>query len=222
MILHEPTVIERNVKCPFCGYEHAMIISKEDKIKTGLGLPAYGLRSLFRLMYLGIFHIAISGFRIFQITQKKDTCTYIFCPDCGNTVSANAPEEIQQESEEPKLYRIKTNKVVTGFSKGLSEYTGIPVLWIRICNIVYAALGIYFLIAICIPYKEDVEAGIVDNRKFAKARKGKWIFGICKGVSNYTDIPVVWIRLWACLIGFLVLPVIAYIVMGIVFKRKGD
>lgn len=86
----------------------------------------------------------------------------------------------------------------------------------------YAALGIYFLIAICIPYKEDVEAGIVDNRKFAKARKGKWIFGICKGISNYTDIPVVWIRLWACLIGFLVLPVIAYIVMGIVFKRKGD
>mgnify|MGYP001069047030 CR=1 FL=1 len=221
MILNSPTIIERDVKCPFCGYEHAMVINKEDKMRTGIGLPAYGLRSLLRFMYLFIFHIAISGLRLFQITQKKDICTYIFCPECGNTVSANAPEEIKQELEEPKLYRIKTNKVVTGLSKGISEFTGIPVLWIRICNILYAALGIYFLIAICIPFKEDVEAGNV-NRKFAKARKGKWLFGICKGISNYTDIPVVWIRIWACILGLSIVPVIAYIVMGIAFKREEE
>lgn len=222
MILNNPTIIERDVKCPFCGSGQAMLICKEEKMRTGFGLPAYGLRSLLRLMYLGIFHVAISGFRLFQITRKKDICTYVFCPECGNAVSANAPEEIKQESEEPKLYRIKTNKVVTGLSKGLSEYTGIPVLWIRICNIIYAIMGIYFLIAICMPYKEDVEAGIADNRKFAKARKGKWLFGICKGISNYTDIPVVWIRLWACLVGCLVLPLIFYIIVGIAFKRKED
>ncbi len=217
-----PTVIERDVKCPFCNYEHAMLIDKEDCMKTGVGLPAYGLKSLLRFMYLFIFHIAISGLRFFQITRKKEKSTYIFCPACGNAVSANAPEEVRQEAEGPKLYRIKTNRVVTGLSKGISEFTGIPVLWIRICNIMYAAMGIYFLIAICIPYKEDVEAGITDNRKFAKARKGKWIFGICKGISNYTDIPVVWIRIWACVLGVTFIPVIAYIVMGIVFKREEE
>ena len=222
MKLNSPTVIERDVKCPFCGDEHAMLINKEDGMKTGVGLPAYGLRSLLRFMYLLIIHIAISGLRLFQITRKKAVSTYIFCPACGNTVSANAPEKIKQEAEEPKLYRIKKNKVVTGLSKGIAEFTGIPVLWVRICNVLYAAMGIYFLIAICIPYKEDVEAGIVDNRKFAKAKKGKWIFGICKGIANYTDIPVVWIRIWACVLGATVLPAIAYLIIGLVFKREEE
>lgn len=222
MKLNNPTVIERNVKCPFCGDEHAMLINKEDGMKTGVGLPAYGLMSLLRFMYLFIVHIATNGLRLFQVTRKKAVSTYIFCPACGNTVSANAPEEIKQEAEEPKLYRIKKNKVVTGLSKGIAEFTGIPVLWVRICNVVYAATGIYFLIAICIPYKEDVEAGIVDERKFAKAVKGKWIFGICKGISNYTDIPVVWIRIWACVLGAMFIPAIAYLIMGIAFKKKEE
>lgn len=215
MKLNNPTVIERNVKCPFCGDEHAMLINKEDGMKTGIGLPAYGLKSLLRFMYLNIVHIAISGFRLFQITRKKAISTYIFCPACGNAASANAPEEIKQEAEEPKLYRIKTNKAVTGLSKGIAEYTGLPVLWVRICNILYAAMGIYFLIAICIPYKEDVEAGIVEHRKFAKAREGKWIFGICKGISNYTDIPVGWIRLFACIFAMYFIPVIVYIIAAV-------
>ena len=75
MKLSSPTVIERNVKCPFCGDEHAMLINKEDGMKTGVGLPAYGLRSLLRFMYLFIFHIAISGLRLFQITRKKAVST---------------------------------------------------------------------------------------------------------------------------------------------------
>jgi len=213
-------VIVRDMHCPYCGSEKAVLINKEDGMKTGFGLPSYGLCSLLRFMYLFIFHIAISGFRIFQITRKKDVSTYIFCPACGNSVSANAPEEIKEELEEPKLYRVKTNKAVTGLSKGIAEFTGIPVLWIRICNIIYAAMGIYFLIAVCIPYREDVEAGTVDERRFAKAQNGKWIFGLCKGISNYTDIHVFWIRLWACILGMMVFPAIAYIILGIVIKKK--
>lgn len=219
MKLSNTTVIERDVKCPFCDSPNAMIISREEGMKTGIGLPSYGLRSLLRFMYLSIIHIAISGFRMYQLTQKRAISTYIFCPACGNSASANPTQEIKQENEEPKLYRIKTNKVVTGLSRGIAEYTGIPVLWVRICNIFLAAVGIYFLVAACIPYKEDVEAGVVDNRKFAKAIKGRWIFGICKGISNYTDIPVVWIRIWMCIFGIALIPTIAYIVMGIVIKR---
>ncbi len=215
-----PTVIERNVKCPFCGDEHAMLINKEDGTKTGVGLPSYGLRSFLRFLYLFILHIVLSGLRLFQITRKKDISTYIFCPNCGNSVSANAPQEIKQEAEEPKLYRIKNGKVVSGLSKGISEYTGIPVLWIRICNIFYAMTGIYFLIAACLTYKEDVEAGTIDNREFKKATRGKWLFGICKGISNYIDIPVVWIRIWACILGLCVIPLIAYIIVGIAYKKK--
>lgn len=214
------TVIEREIKCPFCGDSHAMIISKEEGSKMGVGLPAFGLRSLLRFLYLSVIHIAISGFRWFQITRQKNISTYLFCPACGNTVSANAPEEIKQEFEAPKLYRIKTDKCVTGLSKGIAEYTGIPVLWVRICNILYAAMGIYFLIAICIPYKEDVLSGVVNDRKFAKATRGKWLFGICRGVANYTDIPVFWIRLWMCILGLAVVPAIAYLVLGIVIQRE--
>ncbi len=216
---HEsPTVIERDIKCPFCENPHALLISKDEGMKTGVGLPAYGLRSLLRFIYLYIIHIAVSGLRLLQISRKKNVATYIFCPACGNSVSANPPEEIKQEFEEPSLYRIKKNKVVTGLSQGIAEFTGIPVLWVRICNIVYAAMGIYFLIAICIPYKEDVETGVVNDRKFSKAKEGKWLFGLCKGIANYTDISVVWIRIWACLLGSMFIPAIAYIVLGVVLK----
>ncbi len=222
MKLNNPTVIERNIKCPFCGDEHAMLINKEDGMKTGVGLPAYGLKSLLSFMYLNIVHIAINGLRLFQITRRKAISTYIFCPACGNAVSANAPEEIRREMEEPKLYRIKTNKAVTGLSKGIAEFTGIPVLWVRICNILYAAMGIYFLIAICIPFKEDVESGAAEHREFAKAKTGKWIFGICKGIANYSGIPVAWVRVLTCICGLAVAPAIAYIVAGIVIKKVGD
>ncbi len=219
---NNPTVIERDVKCPYCDNPHAILINKEDGMKTGVGLPAYGLKSLLCFMYLFIVHIAISGLRLFQITKKKYTTSYIFCPTCGNSVSANAPEEIKEENEAPSLYRIKTNKVATGLSKGIAEYTGIPVLWIRICNILYALTGIYFFVAACIPYKEDVEEGIADQRKFAKAKNGKWIFGLCKGVANYTDIPVVWVRLLFCFYACTILPLIAYIVIGLVFKKEEE
>jgi len=219
---NNPTVVERDVKCPYCQSPNAILINKEDGMKTGVGLPAYGLKSLLCFMYLSIIHIAMNGLRLFQITRKKFTTSYIFCPECGNSVSANAPEEIKEENEAPKLYRIRKGKLVTGLSKGISEYTGIPVLWVRICNLAYAATGIYFLVAACISFKEDAEAGIVDDRKFVKAKNGKWIFGICKGVANYTEIPVVWIRIWTCILGLCVLPAIAYLVIGLAFKKEEE
>jgi phage shock protein PspC (stress-responsive transcriptional regulator) len=48
-----------------------------------------------------------------------------------------------------------------GYCKGIAEYTGIPVLWIRIMTVLYGLTFIgtllYFFISICIPFKEDVE-----------------------------------------------------------------
>lgn len=244
MKIDNPTVIKRDIQCPFCQYEHALLINKEDGMKTGIGFPAYGLRSFISFLYLFIFHIIINGFRLIQITHKKDVSTYIFCPACGNAVSANAPEEIKNESEGSKLYRIKTDKVVTGLSRGIAEFTGIPVLWIRICNIWHAVTGLYFFIAILLSYREDAEAGI-PHRKFAKAKKGKWIFGIIKGIANYADIPVVWLRFWLCfwggvfLISIIVLairmrglplaailviliPILVYVAAGLLCKKKED
>ena len=55
MKLSSPTVIERNVKCPFCGDEHAMLINKEDGMKTGVGLPASYALSV--LLSLPQFHL---------------------------------------------------------------------------------------------------------------------------------------------------------------------
>lgn len=48
MKLNAPTVIERDVKCPFCGDEHAMLINKEDGMETYISCPAYGLRFFLR------------------------------------------------------------------------------------------------------------------------------------------------------------------------------
>lgn len=194
----ENEFIEKDIHCPYCDTNQAVLISKTISKKISIQLPAYGLRFILSLLYLSFLHIWRYGYKLIEAIKVIDNITYVFCPNCGNSYSMAPPEVIKEETEEPKFYRIREGRICMGLCKGISEYTGISVLWIRIMTIFYGLTVIgailYFLIGACIPFKENAEQGLY-REKFYRIAKGKDIMGLCKGFSVYTDIPVGWVRL---------------------------
>ena len=67
---------------------------------------------------------------------------------------------VKEEVKEPKFYRVREGKAIMGFCTGVSKYTGIPLLWVRIMGVFYGitlvGIALYFLISICVPFEEDV------------------------------------------------------------------
>lgn len=138
-------VILKNVHCPYCNTDEAVLINKETANKYSLQLPAFGLKFLLSVMYLGFIHIYRYGCKLIQIVKKNDNLTYCFCPKCGNSYSLNAPSEITNENEDKKLYKIENGKLLKGICKGISVLTEIPLLWIRIMTTIYGVWEIFAL-----------------------------------------------------------------------------
>lgn len=214
---NKETIISKDVHCPYCNYDQALLVSKNTSKRVSLQLPAFGLKFILSLLYLAIVQIWIYGFKLVEITKTVDNVTYGFCPKCGNSYSMAAPEVIKEEVKAPKFYRVSEGKVCMGMCKGISEYTGISLLWVRIMTVIYGLTVVgailYFLIGACIPFREDAEKGI-DDKKFYRVRKGKDIMGLCKGFSEYTDIPVMWVRIFTVLFGATVIGTILYFIIS--------
>jgi len=211
-------IILRDVHCPYCNTDKALLMSRKSTSTIGLRLPAYGLRYILSLLYLSVLHMWRYGYKIIEISKGREYSAYGFCPNCGNSYSAGAPDEVKAEVNDPKLYRVRKGKSITGFCKGISEYTDIPVLWIRIITAIYGLTVVgaffYFLIAVCIPFKEDVESGAIENKRFYLPREGKVIMGLCMGISVYTEISVVWIRILAVILALSIFPIVLYFICG--------
>lgn len=217
-------IVERDIHCPFCNTDNAVLVNKTTSRISSIQFPAFGLKFLFSVLYLSLIHIIINGFKIIEIVRKADNITYGFCPRCGNSYSLAPPETAKEEIQVPKFYRIRDGKVVMGMCKGIAEYTGISLLWIRIVTALYCftviGLVLYFLIGACVLYKEDADKGVT-YKKFYRRRKGKDLLGVCRGFSEYTDIPVVWVRLLSVLFAIPVVG-IAYLVISWIFPYKED
>lgn len=220
-------VIIKDAHCPYCGSNDAFFISEKKSTVISMNFPpAYGLKFLLSLLYLSIVHIFINGFKYFEITRKTEYNRYGFCPKCGNAYPANAPLDMYENMTTQKLYKVRKNRVITGLCRGISDYTGISLLWIRIVTLLYAftVIGafVYFLVAACVPAIEDIESGIINEKRFRVARRGEGrvFFGLCKGFSNYTEIPVAWVRFLAVILAFTIIWLILYIVFGIIINVK--
>lgn len=220
----DETVIEKDVHCPYCDKDEALLISKMTSKRLSLQSPAYGLKFLLSVVYLYIYPM-IHGFKIIETTKKTDSITYVFCPHCGNTYSLGAPEVIKEEVHEPKFYRIKKRKVCMGMCTGISEYTGIPLLWVRIMTVFYGlmiiGLFLYFLVGMCVPYKDDAENG-TDKGKFYRIKSGKDIKGVCKGFAVHNDISVGWVRLITLILAPLMLIPYFITVAAVPYKENAE
>ncbi len=210
-------IIVKDIHCPYCNSDNAVLLNRTTSKKISLQLPAYGLKFIFSLLYLAFVQMWINGFKLIEAIKVIDTVTYGFCPKCGNTYSMAPPEVIKEETEEPKFCKVKDGKVIMGLCKGISEYTGISLLWIRIMTVFYGLTVIgailYFLIGACIPFKEDAEESVI-YKKFYRVNKGRDIMGLCKGFSEYTGIPVMWVRIFTVLFSCTIIGVILYFIVS--------
>ena len=215
----------KEIHCPYCKSEEAVLMSRTTAQKTSIQFPAYGLKFLLSFIYLSIVHVLTNGFKLLETIKKYDNITYVFCPHCGNSYSMAPPEVVKEENEAPKLYKIRDGKVIMGLCKGISEFTGISLFWIRIMTVLYGVtiIGalIYFLVGACISFKDETHEEIT-NKKFYRISKGKDIMGLCKGFSVYTGIPVAWVRLFMLIFGATVVGIAIYFIVSIFVPVKED
>lgn len=217
------SIIVKDVHCPYCNSNNALLINRAEAKKVSLQLPAFGLKYILGLLYLSFLYIWIHGIKIIEAKKEIKNVAYAFCPNCGNSYSMAPSESVKEETEEARLYKVRDGKVIMGLCKGISEYTGISILWIRIKTVIFGftIIGalLYFLIGACIPFKDELDSEMPDKR-FYRINKGKDIMGLCKGLAEYTGIPVMWVRLFALMGGFTGIGVIAYFVVSALIPIK--
>ena len=138
MKLEERPIIERDVHCPYCKQDKAILINKEVQRKSSFRFAALGLKFILSLCFLGLFHAWRYGFKLFEIVRWRDVLTYVFCPECGRTYTLDPPSSAVRKIEtDDKLYRYEDGKVLQGICKGISVLTEIPLLWIRIVSVLH-------------------------------------------------------------------------------------
>jgi phage shock protein PspC (stress-responsive transcriptional regulator) len=152
-------VIERDIHCPFCDGNGALLISGLTEQTSTIGTPSDNLRIILRNIFTAGFSLWVDGFPWVAKKREYKHTTYGFCPHCGNSFSAIPPEVVPEEK--PKLRRDVANKKIKGICAGVAKYTGLPVKWCRLILFLelWCTLGlfgvIYLLAGIFIPAEED-------------------------------------------------------------------
>lgn len=131
------TIIERDIHCPYCNSEKALLISEIADKRSVFKMPdldrKYWLNTIFTFGLYALVH----GFPFIEKKRIYDYNTYGFCPYCGKTYNAGVPNSIKVEKRK-KVYRSLKNKKIFGICGGIAEYTGRNVKTIRIAMVIYA------------------------------------------------------------------------------------
>jgi len=143
---NDTNIIERDVHCPFCQGNQALLISGlSAKSSSILWPPACGLKYWLSIIFTFGFHSFTHGFPMIEKKRAYEFTTYGFCPQCGKKYDAGAPVTTAAKTTQPKFYKSLREKKVFGICGGISEYTGISVKLVRMVMILY---GITFIPAI--------------------------------------------------------------------------
>ena len=90
---NEQSVIERDIYCPYCQNEKALLISELVEKVSSIGAPAYGIKYLlFVILTAGIYSL-VRGLPYIDKKRVYKFNTYVFCPCCGNSCAASEPNE---------------------------------------------------------------------------------------------------------------------------------
>jgi len=85
-------VIERDVFCPYCNQNSAVLISETIKKKKTIGCAAIGCKDALLLYVTGCCWAIVCGFPLLDVREDNQTSMYGFCPCCGNTYPVIKPE----------------------------------------------------------------------------------------------------------------------------------
>ena len=191
------SVVEKDIHCPYCNGDKGMMISQPTVKKQTLQLPEVGIKFVLLFFYFAIVQVLTQGFKLLEKKDEFRHITYAFCPNCGNTFSMAPPETIKREVQEPKLRRQREGRVCSGLCLGIAKITGLSVARVRVITFLYCLAVVpeffYFLASVLTPFEgEDIDA---PRRKTYRIRKGKDLMGLCRGISERTEIAVWFVRL---------------------------
>ncbi len=85
-------IIEKDMFCPFCGGNSAVLIGEIVKSKKVFGCAPLGLKDGCLICLTGGCWTIISGLPLCDVKTESITSLYGFCPCCGNTYPVNKPE----------------------------------------------------------------------------------------------------------------------------------
>lgn len=151
---NEQNVIERNVHCPYCDSNEALLISGVSEKTTSIQFPEYGKKYWLCVIFTLGLYMLVHGFPMIEKKRTVEYNTYGFCPHCGKTYNAGAPLSVKNAgAKNPKVYRSLNNKKILGICGGIAEFTGLSVKLVRIVMVVYC-LGfipavLYFILGLC-------------------------------------------------------------------------
>jgi phage shock protein PspC (stress-responsive transcriptional regulator) len=141
----EQNIIKYDVYCPFCQNEKAMLISGLSEKTSAIQCAAWGLDFVLRLMFTFGLCVLTRGVKFIEKTRSYKYATYGFCPCCGKTYNAGVPANADTGGyRRPKLYKSVHQKKIKGICGGIAEYTGLPVLVVRITMCLWNMGGVIF------------------------------------------------------------------------------
>lgn len=85
-------IIERDMYCPYCGGNSAVLISETVKNRRVLGCAPVGLKDGCLICLTGGCWMLISGLPLCDMKEETTRNIYGFCPCCGNCYPVNKPE----------------------------------------------------------------------------------------------------------------------------------
>ena len=149
---NEQNIIERDVHCPYCDSDKALLISEISEQRSILQMPDYGKKYWLCVIFTFGLYMLVHGFPMIEKKRVYGYTTYGFCPHCGKTYNAGVPASKVNKSKSPKLYRSLEQKKIFGICGGIAEFTGLSVKLVRIVMVLYC-LGfmpaiIYFILGI--------------------------------------------------------------------------
>lgn len=129
---NQSTII-KNMYCPFCKHNDAFVISMVSEQSSKIRLFNIGLRYLLCLYFTFGIYAIVCGLPIVEKNRFYERMIYGFCPRCGKSYSAAAPQKIKMKGkEDKKFHRNLDKKVIAGVCAGIADYTNIPVWWVRL------------------------------------------------------------------------------------------
>lgn len=180
ILKNDENIVLKNVHCPYCESDDAVLISKSSEMITSIQLPQYGLKYVLSVLYLSFLYMWIHGYKIIEKKRVFQNVTYAFCPKCGNSYLLEpSKEEIKKEREEI-FRRCRDGKLISGLCAGIAKYTGISLRWIRIMTVLFGLITfggaaiIYALVSLCVPYED----GSIENLENAKEPMQKAIIAV--------------------------------------------
>ena len=135
--INEQNIIERDVHCPYCDSDKALLISEISEQRSILQMPDYGKKYWLCVIFTFGLYMLVHGFPMIEKKRGYHGYHAGIIHHCGKTYNAGVPASKVNKTKSPKLYRSLEQKKIFGICGGIAEFTGLSVKLVRIVMVLY-------------------------------------------------------------------------------------